>query len=133
MLLQFAAHSQHQSCDVPFHSCCRTRMAVIASDVDAVSRERSRIAGRGGVDPSFVAIIYAGLREKDQTCAWLERSFADEGYYLPVYQRTRVWTSCAPTPDGSNSNGECGCRRKLPANQSSTPPYHTKIVHKGSK
>lgn len=40
------------------------------------------------VAPYNVAIVYAGLREKDQTFAWLERSFADKGYYLPVYLPT---------------------------------------------
>ena len=35
-----------------------------------------------------VAIIYAGLGDKNQTFAWLARSFADRGYYVPVYLPT---------------------------------------------
>jgi eukaryotic-like serine/threonine-protein kinase len=37
------------------------------------------------IAPYNVAVIYAGLGEKDQTFAWLERAYKDRGYYLPVY------------------------------------------------
>ena len=40
------------------------------------------------VAPYNVAVIYAGLGEKDQTFAWLERAYKDRGYYLPVYLTT---------------------------------------------
>ena len=40
------------------------------------------------VAPYNVAIIYAGLGDKDQTFAWLEKSYKDRGYYLPVYLTT---------------------------------------------
>ena len=40
------------------------------------------------VAPYNVAVIYAGLGEKDQTFAWLERAYKDRGYYLPVYLNT---------------------------------------------
>jgi TolB-like protein/Tfp pilus assembly protein PilF len=40
------------------------------------------------VAPYNVAVIYAGLGEKDQTFAWLERAYRDRGYYLPVYLST---------------------------------------------
>jgi TolB-like protein/tetratricopeptide (TPR) repeat protein len=40
------------------------------------------------VAPYNVALIYAGLGEKDQTFAWLERAYEDRGYYLPVYLTT---------------------------------------------
>jgi TolB-like protein/Flp pilus assembly protein TadD len=35
-----------------------------------------------------VAIIYAGLEDKDKTFAWLERAYLDRSYYLPVYLTT---------------------------------------------
>jgi hypothetical protein len=40
------------------------------------------------IAPYNVAVIYAGLGEKDQTFAWLERAYKDRGYYLPVYLTT---------------------------------------------
>ena len=35
-----------------------------------------------------VAIIYAGLEDKDKTFEWLERAYSDRSYYLPVYLTT---------------------------------------------
>ncbi len=46
------------------------------------------LAANSYVAPYNVAIIYAGLGEKDQTFAWLERAYKDRGYYLPVYLTT---------------------------------------------
>jgi hypothetical protein len=55
-----------------------------------VRRERFQL--RSGVwrigPPYNVAIIYAGLGEKDQAFAWLERAYKDRSYYLPVYLTT---------------------------------------------
>jgi len=35
-----------------------------------------------------VAVIYAGLEDKDKTFSWLERAYSDRSYYLPVYLTT---------------------------------------------
>jgi len=48
----------------------------------------TELAARSYVAPYNVAVIYAGLGEKDQTFAWLERAYKDRGYYLPVYLTT---------------------------------------------
>ncbi|MGI8734049.1 MAG: TPR end-of-group domain-containing protein [Pyrinomonadaceae bacterium] len=40
------------------------------------------------VSPYSVAIIYAGLEDKDKTFSWLERAYSDRSYYLPVYLTT---------------------------------------------
>jgi tetratricopeptide (TPR) repeat protein len=40
------------------------------------------------VSPYSVAVIYAGLDDKDKTFAWLERAYSDRSYYLPVYLTT---------------------------------------------
>jgi len=37
------------------------------------------------VAPYNVAVIYAGLGDKDKAFEWLERAYADRAYYLPVY------------------------------------------------
>ena len=46
------------------------------------------LSGKSYVAAYNVAVIYAGLGEKDQTFAWLERAYRDRGYYLPVYLNT---------------------------------------------
>ena len=48
----------------------------------------TELAARSYVAAYNVAVIYAGLGEKDQTFAWLERAYKDRGYYLPVYLTT---------------------------------------------
>ena len=40
------------------------------------------------VSPYSVAIIYAGLEDKDKTFAWLERAYSERSYYLSVYLTT---------------------------------------------
>ena len=40
------------------------------------------------VAPYNVAVIYAGLGEKDQAFAWLERAYKDRSYFLAVYLTT---------------------------------------------
>jgi eukaryotic-like serine/threonine-protein kinase len=40
------------------------------------------------VAPYNVAVVYAGLGEKDQAFAWLDRAYKDRSYYLAVYLTT---------------------------------------------
>jgi tetratricopeptide (TPR) repeat protein len=40
------------------------------------------------VAPYNVAVIYAGLGERDQAFAWLDRAYKDRSYYLAVYLTT---------------------------------------------
>ena len=40
------------------------------------------------VAPYNIAVIYAGLGEKDQAFAWLDRAYKDRSYYLAVYLTT---------------------------------------------
>ncbi|MDX6304931.1 MAG: eukaryotic-like serine/threonine-protein kinase [Blastocatellia bacterium] len=40
------------------------------------------------VAPYNVAVIYAGLGDKDKALEWLERAYSDRAYYLPVYLTT---------------------------------------------
>jgi TolB-like protein/Flp pilus assembly protein TadD len=37
------------------------------------------------VAPYNVAVVYAGLAEKDAAFTWLERAFSQRSYYLPIY------------------------------------------------
>lgn len=40
------------------------------------------------VSPYSVAIVYAGLEDKDKTFFWLEQAYSERSYYLPVYLTT---------------------------------------------
>ena len=40
------------------------------------------------IAPFDFAVIYAGLGEKDQAIAWLNRAYAERSYYVPVYLTT---------------------------------------------
>jgi TolB-like protein/Tfp pilus assembly protein PilF len=40
------------------------------------------------VSPYSVAVIYAGLGNKEKTFEWLERAYSERSYYLPVYLTT---------------------------------------------
>jgi hypothetical protein len=40
------------------------------------------------VSPYSRAIVYAGLGEKDQVFAWLERAYQERSYFLAVYLPT---------------------------------------------
>jgi tetratricopeptide (TPR) repeat protein len=40
------------------------------------------------VAPYDFAVIYAGLGERDQAVAWLNRAYAERSYYMPVYLTT---------------------------------------------
>ena len=42
----------------------------------------------GYVGPFNFAVIYAGLEDKDQAFAWLNRAYADRSYYMAVYLTT---------------------------------------------
>ncbi|MEP6743033.1 MAG: tetratricopeptide repeat protein, partial [bacterium] len=37
------------------------------------------------VSPYNIAVIYAGLADKEKAFTWLERAYAERSYYLPVY------------------------------------------------
>ena len=43
------------------------------------------LSEHGYVSPYSLAVIYAGLKEKDQTFAWLERAFNERSYFMAVY------------------------------------------------
>jgi hypothetical protein len=43
------------------------------------------------VAPYNVASVYAGLGNRDQTFAWLDRAYQQQSYYLPVYLTTDAW------------------------------------------
>jgi hypothetical protein len=40
------------------------------------------------IAPYNIAIIYAGLGDKDQAFAWLDRAYAERSYILAVYLPT---------------------------------------------
>jgi serine/threonine protein kinase/TolB-like protein/Tfp pilus assembly protein PilF len=46
------------------------------------------VSAHGYVAPYDYAVIYAGLGEKDQAIAWLNRAYAERSYYMAVYLTT---------------------------------------------
>jgi hypothetical protein len=63
------------------------------------------------VAPYTVAVIYAGLGEKDEAFNWLKRAYDDRSYILAVYSApTAVWTTCVPILDLMNSGAVSRCR-----------------------
>jgi len=40
------------------------------------------------VSPYGIAVIYAGLGDKEQAFAWLERAFKERSYFMAVYLTT---------------------------------------------
>ena len=58
------------------------------ADATKVLAHLKELSADSYVAPYNVAIIYAGLGDKDQTFAWLEQSYKDRGYYLPVFLTT---------------------------------------------
>ena len=48
----------------------------------------NELSARNYISPYSRAIIYAGLGDKDQVFAWLERAYQERSYFLAVYLTT---------------------------------------------
>lgn len=48
----------------------------------------SKSAAGSYVSPYNVAVIYAGLADKENALSWIERAYTERSYYLPVYLTT---------------------------------------------
>ena len=46
------------------------------------------LSRRSYVAPYSIAIVYAGLGEKDQVFSWLDRAYRERSYFLAVYLTT---------------------------------------------
>jgi TolB-like protein/Tfp pilus assembly protein PilF len=53
------------------------------SEVDLVIKELEKRYGDNSAEGRDVAIVYAGLGDKDRAFAWLEKAFADHSVFLP--------------------------------------------------
>ena len=58
------------------------------SEAQKVLSHLNELSSRNYVSPYSRAIIYAGLGEKDQVFAWLDRAFQERSYFLAVYLPT---------------------------------------------
>jgi serine/threonine protein kinase/tetratricopeptide (TPR) repeat protein len=58
------------------------------SEAQKVLSHLNELSTRNYVSPYSRAIIYAGLGEKDQVFAWLDRAFQERSYFLAVYLPT---------------------------------------------
>jgi len=66
-------------------------------DAQKVLRELKDEAARRYVDPYLIAIIHAGLGEKDQAFVWLEKAFEERSAWMP-------WLKVEPKFDGLRSD-----------------------------
>jgi tetratricopeptide (TPR) repeat protein len=53
------------------------------NEVDGIIKELEKRYAAKSAEGRDVAIVYAGLGEKDQAFAWLEKAFADHSVFLP--------------------------------------------------
>jgi Flp pilus assembly protein TadD len=58
------------------------------AEAQKVLDDFKKISAQSYVAPYNVAVIYAGLGEKDQVFGWLDRAYKDRSYYLAVYLTT---------------------------------------------
>jgi len=58
------------------------------AEAQKVLDDFKKISAHSYVAPYNVAVIYAGLGEKDQVFGWLDRAYKDRSYYLAVYLTT---------------------------------------------
>ena len=58
------------------------------SEAQKVLSHLNELSARSYVSPYSHAIVYAGLGEKDQVFAWLERAYKERSYFLAVYLTT---------------------------------------------
>jgi serine/threonine protein kinase/Tfp pilus assembly protein PilF len=58
------------------------------SEAQKVLSHLNELSTRNYVSPYSVAIVYAGLGEKDQVFSWLDRAYQERSYFLAVYLPT---------------------------------------------
>ncbi len=58
------------------------------ADAQKILDHLKELSAHSWVAPYNVAVIYAGLGEKDQAFAWLDRAYNDRSYYLAEYLTT---------------------------------------------
>jgi serine/threonine protein kinase/tetratricopeptide (TPR) repeat protein len=58
------------------------------SEAQKVLSHLNELSTRNYVSPYSVAIVYAGLGEKDQVFTWLDRAYQERSYFLAVYLPT---------------------------------------------
>jgi serine/threonine protein kinase/tetratricopeptide (TPR) repeat protein len=57
-------------------------------EAEKVLGHLKELSARSYVAPYSIAIIYAGLGDKDQVFSWLDRAYAERSYFLAVYLTT---------------------------------------------
>jgi TolB-like protein/Tfp pilus assembly protein PilF len=57
-------------------------------EAEKVLDHLKELSARSYVAPYSIAIIYAGLGDKDQVFSWLDRAYAERSYFLAVYLTT---------------------------------------------
>jgi Tfp pilus assembly protein PilF len=57
-------------------------------EAEKVLAHLKELSARNYVSPYSLAIIYAGLEDKDQVFFWLDRAYAERSYFLAVYLTT---------------------------------------------
>jgi serine/threonine protein kinase len=63
----------------------KVALKILPADLADLTRKTSE---KNYVSPYSIAVIYAGLEDKDKTFLWLERAYSERSYDLPIYLTT---------------------------------------------
>jgi len=83
------------------------------SEALALIDELKQLSTRGYVPSTSIALIYAGLGEKDQALAWLEKGYEEHSFQLQWLNLEPRWDSLRSDPRFTNLMQRVGLERKL--------------------
>lgn len=67
-------------------------------EAEKVLAELQEISKQRYVSPYYVAMIYAGLGDKDQAFAWLDKAFRERSRRLVFLKVASIWDGLHPDP-----------------------------------
>jgi len=68
------------------------------SDAQKVLQELRNLSEKKHVTPYGVALVYAGLGDKDSTFSWLQRAYTGRSHWLVWLKLDPRWSNVRPDP-----------------------------------